>query len=335
MVSEVRSRGSGDSATMVDERPAVCMFVYNNCLSDQRVMKEARTVARAGHRVTIIAVLDKKSTPIEEHPDFTIIRINRDPLHYKLLRRTRQMRRRLRVRRARARLALRRATARIRRFWRVRRVGLRRLTARLRRGAAARRRVPSGNADPLQDTSRGVGPLAVLGVPLIAYRALRWRVLRRVPALRRRFYARQTTGGALAVRRARARVRRRLKVDPEGIRAELRRPLLPEMRGLVPKLSPGRAFGAVDRAVSAAAYRSLMAFHRPLMFTDYYRRAFRLVVDEGYVVFQAHDVITLPVAAWQPARRAPSSCTTPTNSTERSAPSRNESGRCGTPSSGG
>jgi glycosyltransferase involved in cell wall biosynthesis len=309
-----------------DALPAVCMFVYNNCLSDQRVLKEARTVAQAGHRVTIVAVLDKRSTPIEEHPDFTIIRIERDPLHYKLLRRTRQARRRMRVRRARMRLMWRRRTAGGRRFWRKQRLALRRRIAFLRRRTAggrrfwhkqrlavgrriaflrrARRDGPVLDAQLSDDeqlspsrSRAGYGVLAVVGAPVMAYRALRWRVLRRVPMLRRR-YARRAPTSSLALRRARARARRRLRVDPEGTQPELRRLLAPNLRGLVPRLAPARAVRAVDRGVSAAAYRSLMAFHRPLMFTDYYRRAFRAVVDEGYVVFQAHDVITLPVAAW-------------------------------------
>ena len=44
------------------------------------------------------------------------------------------------------------------------------------------------------------------------------------------------------------------------------------------------------------AYRSLMFFHKPLMFTDYYVRAYRLVLEDDFDVYHAHDLNTLPVA---------------------------------------
>ncbi len=336
-MSEIRTtepwrRGPDERQT--GAQPRVCMFVYNNCLSDQRVRKEARTVAQAGYRVTIVAVLDKRSVPVEEDPDFTIVRIDRNPVHYRLLRRTRRMRRRIRVRWARLRLAARRRIARLRRSRRVlarayhrRTAPVRRRTAPVRR-ALGRRRIallrhrpvrlraaamlghPAAAGSPLRGDSLELqssssvrrAVLAILGAPVLGYRAARWRLLRRFPMLRRRFYARRAARGRFSLRRARARVRRRLKVDPEGLSPQLRRPLAPDLRGFARWLAPGRAVRAIDRGVSAVAYRSLMAFHRPLMFTDYYRRAFRTVVDEGYAVFHAHDVLTLPVAAWA-ARR--------------------------------
>ena len=44
----------------------VWMFVTNNCRHDARVLKEAKTLAEAGHDVRIIAVLDKDTEPYED-----------------------------------------------------------------------------------------------------------------------------------------------------------------------------------------------------------------------------------------------------------------------------
>jgi glycosyltransferase involved in cell wall biosynthesis len=65
------------------------MFVYNRCTTDARVLKEARTLADAGHRVRIVAVLDETTAAKEEREGFRIVRIDRNPIHYRLLRATR------------------------------------------------------------------------------------------------------------------------------------------------------------------------------------------------------------------------------------------------------
>jgi glycosyltransferase involved in cell wall biosynthesis len=62
------------------------MFVYNRCTSDARVLKEARTLAGAGHRVRIVAVLDATTERAEERDGFRIVRIERRPPHYRVLR---------------------------------------------------------------------------------------------------------------------------------------------------------------------------------------------------------------------------------------------------------
>ena len=64
----------------------VCMFVYNNCKYDARVLKEAKSLAEAGYDVRIIAVLDKTTESYEERDGFRIIRVVKDPLHYRILR---------------------------------------------------------------------------------------------------------------------------------------------------------------------------------------------------------------------------------------------------------
>ena len=54
----------------------VWMFVYNNCRHDARVLKEAKTLAEAGHEVRIVAVLDEETEPYEEKDGFTILRVD-------------------------------------------------------------------------------------------------------------------------------------------------------------------------------------------------------------------------------------------------------------------
>jgi glycosyltransferase involved in cell wall biosynthesis len=62
------------------------MFVYNRCTTDARVLKEAKTLAEAGHEVRIVAVLDQTTAPEEERDGFRIVRIDRNPIHYRVLR---------------------------------------------------------------------------------------------------------------------------------------------------------------------------------------------------------------------------------------------------------
>jgi len=63
----------------------ICMFVYNNMTHDSRVMKEAKTLAQAGHDVRVIAVLDKVTKPYQEMDGFRIIRVVKKPFHYKII----------------------------------------------------------------------------------------------------------------------------------------------------------------------------------------------------------------------------------------------------------
>lgn len=61
----------------------ICMFLLNNCKRDSRVLKEAKSLTDAGHDVKIIAVMDKESEPYEERDGFRIIRVDRNPIHYR------------------------------------------------------------------------------------------------------------------------------------------------------------------------------------------------------------------------------------------------------------
>jgi len=63
------------------------MYVFNNCLNDARVLKEAFSVSEMGHEVEIVAFLDKKTTPFERKSEaVTIRRIAINALHLRILR---------------------------------------------------------------------------------------------------------------------------------------------------------------------------------------------------------------------------------------------------------
>jgi glycosyltransferase involved in cell wall biosynthesis len=172
------------------------MFVYNRCTSDARVLKEARTLAAAGHRVRVIAVLDGTTDPLEERDGFRIVRIDRDPIHYKLLRLVR----------------------RAGRLWRQ----------------------PAGMAR--RGLERADSPAARQSRPLA------------------------------------------LALAPLGLL----------VRGLGLAL---RAAVAAAHASERGVRRLLLGPHKPLMFLDYYRRAYRLVRADPPDALHAHDLNTLPVAA--------------------------------------
>src|SRR4051794_4197186 len=75
----------------------VAMFVYNSFTADARVAKEATTLAHAGHEVTVFAVKDNATPAHEDRDGYRIVRIWRDPLHYRLLRGGRSFRRTVRL----------------------------------------------------------------------------------------------------------------------------------------------------------------------------------------------------------------------------------------------
>lgn len=285
-------------------RPAaICMFVYNNCRTDARVLKEAATLAAAGHRVQVVAVLDKLTEPVEQRGGFTIVRIDRDPPHYRILRTSRRVRRALRLGRARMTRSMRGRTRR----------------------AVARPRVASFLA-PI-----GAAVVFAIGLPARVYRYARWRVLQFVPPVRRMYYRRRARGSGLirhwSYRRRVREYRERRIAAPVGVGVasagevggldpvrpvaagsgisvveSLPAPVLamPPRPGNVvvtAAASPLKLLGALERRVSHLSWRAIMAFHKPLMFMDYYRRAYRLVKSQSFDVYHAHDLNTLPVAA--------------------------------------
>jgi glycosyltransferase involved in cell wall biosynthesis len=178
------------------------MLVYNNCVRDPRVDKEARSLARRGYEVTVIA-LEDATTPAQERRDgFEIERVLRNPPHYRILRGGRRARRKARRTRG-----------------RVLRVG-RRL--------------------------RSVGGRLVSGRPAAASAAV---------------FAPSRPSAAAA-------------------------PLAPQ----------------AGTTASGVAYRALMVLHKPLLYADFYMRAFRLARHGRYDIVHAHDLNTMP-AAWAIARR--------------------------------
>lgn len=205
------------------------MFVYNRCTTDARVLKEARTLAAAGHRVRVVAVLDATTEPREQRDGFRIVRIDRDPIHYRLLRaaQTGGRLRRRPVRRG-VRLA-------------------KRALVRVAPGLPARWRALVGRegADGGEAPGAGRGGSRVLAVVLVPFVLL-------------------ARGLDLA------------------------------WRGLA---AAARALRRGWRALRRGARRLLLVPHKPLMFFDYYRRAYRLVRADPPEALHAHDLNTLPVAA--------------------------------------
>ena len=339
----------------------VCMFVYNNCAQDPRVLKEARSLTRAGHTVQIVAVLDKLTVPEEEREGFTIVRIARDPPHYKLLRLSRRIRRLIRLRWARvkrrsrswSRSISRRLTPARRPLTRLISRGHTTATARIealaaeqsariseqaeraeaRREAehAARLRAATAKAeaaaalaaateDPAPATNE---PEQGSGIVRI-YRALRWRLLRRSELARRVYYRRRTRRKRRRIQHARREATHATaaleSLQSPSTRVETPRAQTPRAAAPLPlwvrivlapfallaliarnfvealELIP-EGFRWLERRVSHISYRTVMFFHRPLMHIDYYRRAYKLVSEQPFDVYHAHDLNTLPVAA--------------------------------------
>lgn len=62
------------------------MFIYNTCVSDARVLREARTLVESGHRVRVIALRDTRTAAQERRDGVEILRIERRPPHLRVLR---------------------------------------------------------------------------------------------------------------------------------------------------------------------------------------------------------------------------------------------------------
>jgi len=62
----------------------VCMFVYNTCTTDARVLKEAASLVKGGYKVKIFAVMDNVTLPYEIRDGIEIIRVIKNPIHYRL-----------------------------------------------------------------------------------------------------------------------------------------------------------------------------------------------------------------------------------------------------------
>ncbi len=228
----------------------VYMFVMNNCAHDARVLREARTLAQAGYKVTVIAVLDKITEPHEVKDGFEIIRVVKHPLHYKILRLvrgTKALARRLVL--VLARRLVRGTKALARRLVLV-------LAQRLARGTKALAWLASINFLKFQGWA--------LGVP--RNRFLKGKVHFSVAVL-------------------------------------LLYPLFFAKNSLLYTIKIARWFlQSLLRLADVALFRSLMLFHKPLSFLDYYIRAYHIVRNSPGDIYHAHDFNTLPVAWWAKKR---------------------------------
>lgn len=290
-LSKPESLSGSEHSAAAREGPSpqlrICMFVYNTCTADPRVFKEAATLQSAGHHVEVVAVLDKRTVGLETVRGIRIRRIERNPPHYRLLRKTRLARRAVRLWRARTR-------RRVRRLRSNSQVSVRSLLA-MRPPAKVRGAGVHGRSIALA----AVAAPAIL--PIRAYRALRWRALRRSAWLRMLRHHRRASAKGFGAYRVKARMRRRMRHEllladhgsVTGPIAAWRR------RG--PLNTGGSRLagigGRVDAAVSRKAYRALMVFHKPLMFSAFYRGGYRFCLGEDHFdVIHAHDLNTLPVA---------------------------------------
>ena len=82
----------------------VCMFVYNFFRPDVRVLKEAHSLSQAGYEVRVIAVLGKDLQEIQNFEDVKVIRVVKNPVHYRFRKlfmqfklNSRRLRRRIKV----------------------------------------------------------------------------------------------------------------------------------------------------------------------------------------------------------------------------------------------
>ena len=77
---------ASNTSEQTDSRPRVCMFVYNNFTNDSRVQKEAETLIQGGYEVTVLALLDARTEPHENRNGINIARIGVNPWHLRLTR---------------------------------------------------------------------------------------------------------------------------------------------------------------------------------------------------------------------------------------------------------
>ena len=189
------------------------MLVYNNCTRDMRVLKEAWALRAAGHDVRILAVLDATTSVEEVREGVRITRIDRNPIHYRLLKGMRRLRK-------------------LGRYARYFGFTVIRLAGEL-----------ADPADRLVARHRGAG-IRVVWAPL---------VLLIMPVLG---------------------VARRITIAHDE-----------------------RVAAPPRRQSAGLARRSLLRFHKPLMFTDYYLRALKVSSAEPADAYHAHDLHTLPAAA--------------------------------------
>jgi glycosyltransferase involved in cell wall biosynthesis len=241
----------------------VCMFVYNNCKFDARVLKEAKSLAKAGYDVKIIAVLSKDTLPYEERDGFKIIRVVKDPLHYRILRKSKDFRvagiLKGGLTKVRSFLSsiCENLHLSLRAYHRVKKkfIQIYREIEQTIKEKGVRRALREGLRDPANIPPMGwpflLGFAIYRGSRKALYRCIRHPV--RVVWSR---YVRK------------------------GLHRAYRYHLMGVVRGFIYKML--RKF--------------LMVFHKPLSYLDYYQRSLAIVREEPADIYHAHDLNTLPVA---------------------------------------
>ena len=236
----------------------VCMFVYNNCTRDARVLKEADALAGAGHAVTVVAVLDQTTVAEEWRDRVRIIRVDRNPPHYRLLRMIRAVSRLARLSRARAIRAAELVSWAIR-FDARAFLAMERTARRLRQAVGTGVREQS--ATPLIVAATATALPVALALGALAT-ALGW-------------VARRTGGTELSADD---------ELRPAGPAAS---------RGWARVFDAPWALLGLGAGL---ARRLLLSVHKPLMFADYYRQARVFARRQPADVYHAHDLNTLPAA---------------------------------------
>jgi glycosyltransferase involved in cell wall biosynthesis len=240
------------------------MFVYNNCKFDARVLKEAKSLAKAGYDVKIIAVLSKDTLPYEERDGFKIIRVVKDPLHYnRILRKSKDFRvagiLKGGLTKVRSFLSsiCENLHLSLRAYHRVKKkfIQIYREIEQTIKEKGVRRALREGLRDPANIPPMGwpflLGFAIYRGSRKALYRCIRHPV--RVVWSR---YVRK------------------------GLHRAYRYHLMGVVRGFIYKML--RKF--------------LMVFHKPLSYLDYYQRSLAIVREEPADIYHAHDLNTLPVA---------------------------------------
>lgn len=220
----------------------ICMFVYNNCRHDSRVLKEAATLAQAGHQVRIVALLDDHSLSYEERDGFTIIRIPKKPLHWRIIQKIH-------------------------------------------------------NWHPFDSVCRFAGLIGKAFFCLIKWTIglLFWPVKIFMGLAPLRTENLRWTTGFNSVHYHKDRMSKKRWSDKRLTHRSLK---IVWICYIVIK----KAFVFVPRKVlrlcRSAIKKSVMAFHRPLCFWDYYCRSFPVIRSEPADIYHAHDLNTLPLAYW-------------------------------------
>jgi len=285
------------------------MFVYNNCKHDARVLKEAKTLADAGYSVKIIALLDQHTEPYEERDGFSIIRVERNPIHLRILRGFREAKFPGHIFSA----GVTQLTIAVKRLF-----GFKTETQNEPDGSRSLSRTEKirmfiegvkdeirtkGRRRFVRENLKKYPPLLVLPLFLFTLghylytKVLYRRIMRPARIFWYRYVKRAWYWG---VKRP-ARILWYRHIRKFWYRS-VRRPLIRLRQSLKKAWYWGVkrpykiALSRTRKKTYALLKAILMPFHRPLSYLDYYVRAYRLLKNDRADIYHAHDLNTLPVA---------------------------------------